>query len=378
MAYSRLSLENIADRLPTFAESDDIPDVDVLILAAGFEPRCATVARKLQAAGRRVPHTITLHFPTNLDENAVIWEELDGIVEAISEKRTAIQMTGSSLEFDSALLSALPPMAGSGATRVLLDVSGASGRMILLTLRALFSSVRQDSTHIDLAVAYTEANEYAPSKEEADATIAELKHALESHTMPGKELTLGLDRDPQDLCVVYEGHHVEDGPDRAIVICGFNAHRIRAALDNIDPSFNTNLPHPQVTYVAGEPPRPDRSWRLDAMKELNAFGTDPAALHYRTSSTLHYEETLRLLEQLYEKSFGAERITVLPFGSKMQTIATALFCELHADVRAQIVTPKAYRGSGYSTGSGPTHILNFGVVAELIDVLASVGSIVRS
>lgn len=377
MAYVQLLLENVLDRLPTLDSDSDLPEVDVFILANGFEPRCATVANSLRAESRQIPLTITLHFPTNIEENATIWEALDDTVDAISAERVAIQMTASPLDFVQQVADSIPTGSAAVPTRVLLDISGASGRMILLTLRALFSAVRETGANIELVLVYTEAEHYAPTQDEATETIAELKRALESRTMLNRELTLGLDRDPQDLCIAYEGHHVEDGPDRAIVICGFNAERVRAALDNIDPSFNTNLPHPQVTYVAGEPPNPLLAWRLDAMKELNAFGTDAAAMKFRTSSTLDYQETLRLLEQLYGQSFGAERVTVLPFGSKMQTVATAIFCELHADVRAQVVTPTTYRGTGYSTGSGTTYQLSFDNLASLISILDSVGSIVR-
>lgn len=377
MAYVRLQLEDVLDQLPALHSPADLDGADVLILASGFEPRSATAANKIRSAGARVPRVVLLHFPTNAAENAVIWEEMDATLDAISEDRASILMSGSFKDFERELLASIPLGLAETPTRIMLDISGASGRMILLTMRALFAAVRDHQGHISLNLVYTEAEVYAPSREEANGRIDELKLAFESRTQPTTELTLGLDQDPQDFCVAYEGHHVEDGPDRAIVICGFNAHRVRAALDQIDPSFNTNLPHPQVTYVAGEPPTAELAWRLDAMKELNAFGTDPSAVHFRTSSTLDYQETLRLLEQLYEQTFGEERVTVLPFGSKMQTVAAALFCELHSDVRAQVVTPRSYRGSGYSSGSGVTHSLDLGDLAELIDVFKKVGSIVK-
>lgn len=376
MAYVRLLLENILERLPRLDTKSELPDADVFILANGFEPRCMTVAGMLKDSNRRVPLTLTLHFQTNVEENAAVWDDLDETVQAISVERKAVQMSASPSDFTRDLISALPPRSSDAPIRVLLDISGASGKMILLTLRALFASVRSNGAQISLVIVYTEADIYAPSQEEASSIIADLKKALASRAEPQKELTLGLDRDPQEFCVAYEGHHVEDGPDRAIVICGFNAHRVRAALDNIDPSFNTNLPHPQVTYVVGEPPRPELAWRIDAMKELNAFGTDATAMPFRTSSTLDYQETLRLLEHLYEQSFGVERMTVLAFGSKMQTVAAAVFCEIHPDVRAQTVTPTSYLGAGYSKGSGPVHQLDFGELVSLVDVLDGIGSIV--
>lgn len=378
MPYTHFLLEHVLEQLPTLDEGGAVPDTDVLILANGFEPRCTTVAANLRNEGRRIPLTITLHFPTNTDENDVIWDGLSTLLDELSPSRTSILMNTSPLDFSREIISALPQGSSSEPVRVLLDISGASGRMILLTLRSLFTAVRQRTHYLDVVIAYTEAEEYAPSQDETDATIAELKQAVESRAVLNPELTLGLDRDPQESCVAYEGHHVEDGPDRAIVICGFNAHRVRAALDDVDPSFNTNLPHPLVTYIVGEPPRAELAWRLDAMKELNAFGTDANDMRFRTSSTLHYQETLQLLEKLYELSFGAERITVLPFGSKMQNVAVALFCEIHADVRAQVITPTTYRGSDYSKGSGSTYVLNFGSLDALVDQFDRVGSIVRS
>lgn len=377
MTYFRVQFNDVLGELPALESDADLPEADVAILVNGFEPRCTAVARSLRDRGATVPMVITLHFPTNVDENAATWEDLDGAIEAFATSRGKVEMVGSTRDYAHALNNLIPRGSDDEPTKVLLDVSAASGRMILMTVQALFSAVRDDGAHYDLVVAYTEAETYAPSEEEASSKIAQLKEAVGQRSAVERELTLGLDRDAQETCVAYPGFHVEDGPDRAVVICGFNAHRVRAALDEIDTSYNVNLPHPLVTYIAGVPPRSELLWRLEAMKQLNAFGADPTLMHFKTTSTLDYQQTLHMLEQLYEDSFGVERITVLPFGSKMQTVATALFCEMHSDVRAQVVTPVTYQGANYSSGFGTMHLLRFGRLSDVIAALDRVGSIER-
>lgn len=52
-----------------------------------------------------------------------------------------------------------------------------------------------------------------------------------------------------------------------------------------------------------------------------------------------------------------------------------VFCEIHPDVRAYLVAPKRYQGVDYSTGNGPTHLLPFGSLNNLVDVCSTLGSL---
>ena len=65
------------------------------------------------------------------------------------------------------------------------------------------------------------------------------------------------------------------------------------------------------------------------------------------------------LEQIYEKYCETNNITVVPLGSKMQTLAALLFAEKHPDVKLLIPIPKKYDPRRYSEGVGKTYEVVF-------------------
>jgi hypothetical protein len=364
MKFHRTSLSDIQGSLP------ELVVYDLLVCVNGFEDRSVAVPALLASLGMTANKAIVLHYPSNVDDNRRTIEKLQGSLEQISAEAVSLEFGMAAPALREELRSISADSAVGGRVRVLLDVSGASGRMILRLIRFFFELASSDDLKVELTVGYAEAAEYAP-------TQAEARSLIEASSQPG-ESTLGLDFDAEELSpsVEYPGQHIEHVPDRAIVICGFNADRGRAALDHIDTAFNIDVPHSRVTYIAGQPPRESDRWRLDAMMQINSSGVaEPIDFH--VTSTLHYQDTLKKLESRYQESFGHERITVLPFGSKMQTLAAALYCEMHADVKVQLLAPARYAGANYSMGQGDIHFLPLGDLSKLSALLSSVGQLVE-
>lgn len=367
------------DAFPKLEPLTVAPVTDLLIVVNGFEERSTRYASLLAGGSANVVEAVVLKFATNRDDNEAQMTDLTVSLQQLSTRMTTIDVADLSSKLAPSVRAAAERSENDGGRlRLTFDVSGASGRIILRVMRCLFELAREGIS-INLTVAYTEATEYAPTQADAENILNQLRARAEllKGVSPSAPIAVGpdYDADSSGADVEYIGQSAEGLPEHAVVICGFNANRVRVALDAVDPAFNADVPHRGVTYIAGEPPAKDLAWRLTVMKQINAYPEEPAAFDFHDASTLHYMETLDRLEKAYNEGFGKQRLTVIPFGSKMQTLAAALFCELHPDVRAQLVAPKRYQGSDYSRGSGPTHLLRFGDLTGLTARMSTLGSL---
>ena len=380
MGFNRVELVDLHEFFPTRAVGGRFPPADLLLVVNGFEDRSTRYVELLAKFGASVPAAATMRFNTNRSDNEARLGSLESGLANLGATNTFIDVA----DIDEALPAYVVETSSqtrfaSTPFRVTFDISAASGRIILRVIRCLFQLARTDDVAIELTIAYTEATEYAPTQADAEATLASLRphedRPADASTVDA--MSVGPDWEAHDdgVDVVYTGQSAEGLAERAVVICGFNADRVRVALDAVDPAFNSDMPHPGVTYIAGEPPAEQLRWRLEVMKQINSYGADTSDFDFHDASTLEYLETLYRLEDVYNNGFGSQRMTIIPFGSKMQTLAAALFCELHPDVRAHLVAPKRYAGSDYSNGNGPTHTLSFGDLKTLVGRMASLGNL---
>lgn len=360
MRVTEVRAEHVIADLPDVVPLATLPDdYDTLICAAGFEDRAVHPATLLRTQGLHVGTAIVLDYRTNLADNSGRRDELLGQLRSVTGQVHVVDEEGSEAEFDRALRAHLPP-----SPKILFDISAASGAFILRVLRALFAHAGAEQ--VNLTIVYAAAGEYSPTEEEA-AVLSEAS----KETSQEKPATLGLDFDADAVpqIIAAGGVHLDAVAERAVVICGFNADRVRASLDKLDTSFNLDAPHPNVMYIAGVPPRTQDQWRYRAMKEINDI---PDAFQ---ASTLYFAETFRLLEQAYAQGNHRSRLTVVPFGSKMQSVAVALFSEARPDVRVQLLSPVRYEGKSYSRGVGESFLLEFGDLQLIRARLRSIGSL---
>ncbi|NHF62487.1 hypothetical protein [Microcella pacifica] len=374
MRFHKTTLSDVIGQLPPLAtaesvEKSGLPQFDLCVAVNGFEDRTAAVPKWLAQRHIRVATTLLLHYPSNIEDNRRTVDDLEEALSVCSERVIHVEFGIAAPKLRNELQEIAEACAADDVVRILLDISGASGRIILRVLRSLFELQRSSRLQVILTIAYAEAGEYAPTHREARALI-------EASRKPG-ESTLGLDFDAEEVSpsVEYPGQHIEHVPDRAVVVCGFNADRARAALDHIDTAFNIDVPHSRVTYIAGRPPRKKDEWRLTAMMDIHSSVEGNSEMDFHVTSTLNYAETLQRLESCYQDAFGHERLTVLPFGSKMQTVATALFCEMRSDVKAQLLGPARYAGRSYSHGVGQIYLLHLGSLQDISSLLSSVGQL---
>lgn len=352
---------------------------DLLMFVSGFEPRTTAVAAALIALDITAPDACYLTYLSNEADNEQRRPELVARMSPLANHLGAVAAESEEPHFVTAVHEALrhaSPDDEAAPVRVLFDVSGASGRIILRVLRTLFDALDVLGRDIQLTVAYAQAKSYFPTQEEAEKVIAGLQ--ADKDAGPGeRERTLGLDYDAAEHLynINYPGQHLDTLTDRAVIVCGFNHDRLRATLDHIDPNLNIEHPHGQATFFIGRPPRPEDAWRHDAMIRINALESD-SAVDIHSVSTLHYKELLTGLEQVYQRTVDrGERITLVPFGSKLQTIAAALFTEMRRDVRVVLAVPRRYKGPAYSAGVRELRALRFGGLAAVRSRLEQVGTL---
>lgn len=378
MELHRTTLSEVLHKLPQLEDLNHHEHFDLVIACSGFEPRTVAVARHLAEGGTSARTCVYLTYSTNPEENE---GQRGDLIEQLSRLSSSVHPLLADTD-DPAFLrdfyDHLKAEESDRAVRVLFDISGASGRLILRVLRALFDA-EDDVAHVDLTISYAQALEYLPDQATADATIAALKNPdLDNSGSDATLRTLGLDFDADSkvLGIEHPGEHLETLADRAVIICGFNHDRLRAALDHIDPSFNTEHPHPQATFIVGLPPAPELRWRYEAMLGINGLDDPEARIDLHDASTLDYTDLLTKLEIIYDQTMlEHERMTIVPFGSKLQSVAAAMFLEMHRDVRVVLAMPRNYSTTGYSHGVGELTQLALGPLHAVRDTLLSVGTL---
>jgi len=353
-------VEDVLAKLPEACKLDDASaprHVDLFLCALGFEPRCLSVPKELGRLAVKVSHGCYLEPSTNRSDNRANLPALTGYLEGFCTSLGSLQ--SDDLEFPERLRQ-LVISAGkgrSGPAVVALDISVLANRALMRVLKVLLES------DVDLTVAYAEAEVYHPTREE-----------YRDHPEVWRsENALGLERGVADVgpSREYPGQHLDPLPDFLILFPSFRADRTRAIIARVDLSLRT-VPAGKVVWLIGVPHLRDNRWRADAMRELN--GISATAPQYDVS-TFEYKEVLQRLHAIHGEHEQEFNITVSPLGSKLQALATALFCYMHPDVRVMFAIPKEYNAARYSQGCAAMWLFGFGNTASLRQSLESVGSL---
>jgi hypothetical protein len=308
---------------------------DWLIISAGFEDRALAVLQN--AVARQRPFNVLLvHYEPHFQENhsdilsKTMQEAGINFSEVTYDRR---EPAG----FGNTILEKLSVCQG----RIIVDISGMSRLLIVQVLVALgtrFTGFR------NCFVAYAEAKDYSPSQEEAEAELTK------SESDPCLSI-LFLSSGVFDVTVVPElSSFAPTGTQtRLIVFPSFDAHHLTALRNEIQPS--------RFSFIEGIPPSSPNKWRQQIISSINKLDKISGAERFQTS-TLDYRETLECLLKLYAVHGERERLLISPTGSKMQTVAVAIFRALVEDVQIVYPTPVSYlKPSGYTLGIGQLHLL---------------------
>jgi hypothetical protein len=360
MAHLRtIELAEILKDLPdaaTFNPSTHVPLAreDLFICALGFEERCVTIPTMLARQGYTSRRAVFLEYSTNRIDNSVNLPRLEEALRSISSQVTAIQID----DLNSvAQLSQILDQIGAEPLSVRFDISVSSNKAMFRVLRALIAA------DVSLHVLYAEAATYHPTRSEYQTAPERWAN----------EEGFGLEHGVSEVAASteYPGRHLDPLPNCVLVFPSFKPDRAKAAINLVDPALLAKADD-SVKWLLGVPHLAEDEWRLQIMRTIN--GIAPASPQYEVS-TFDYKETLGTLEQLYRAAQDRFNISLAPFGSKMQALASCLFCHICPDVRVIFASPKEYDASLYSKGTKATWHLDFGFTRDLRTQLARIGQI---
>lgn len=325
----------------------------VLLLALGFEPRVASVARRLADLGGRVEEICLVEYGTNESDNERLEPELLEQLSRLSPAITRLRLEDD--DFTSQLSEMLRPQgADEGPKRLLFDISVASNRLVLTAMGIILDS---DAV---LEIAYAEASRYAPSRSEYEQDPA--RWASEGLTQGVGDIHLGFS---------HGGEQLDPLPDCLAVIPGYGRDRVQAVISWLLPAGLLGGSD-QIVWLIGRPHLPEDAWRAQALADIHQL--DEAAQRMELD-TFDYRQTLERLESLYAERAGEHQLTLVPMGSKLQAVGVALFCRLRPDVRVVFASPERYLADGYSDGCREMWDIFIGPVRDVCERLSLIDTI---
>jgi hypothetical protein len=232
---------------------------------------------------------------------------------------------------------------------VVLDISALSKFIILICL------IRLWRVGISVRVVMTAAASYCPTREEFASTMD--KDGGTVRIIAGQP-SVGASEILRSSCLVSP--RMQGQPACAVAFTSFNEELIRHAVGTMNPH--------RLILINGMPPSQGNVWRARATQAIHArlieenVQDNPinanSGLLIRTVSTLYFEETLDLLDQIHQEFGLYERMIYFATGSKMQTVGLAMHKLRNDDVHIEYPNPSSYYFEEYSTGLGESWSVN--------------------
>lgn len=322
----------------------DIPsmmnDVDLLILAAGFEDRAFAVLQN--ARFKLGAHCIIVRFINNvLNNRAFFVKYLQEVRRHLPEENIhVVPLRGTdvgafSTELNAALAS-LPRDVRSAA----IDVSGMPAYIICCTLKI----VREHRSRERQLVLYTSAKEYTPTKTEYDRIPGGAHGEIE--LVPR---SLALEMSENLVPEAFSGYRSQAGKSCLAIFAGYEVHRAAGVIDAINPAL--------LLLLYGKPGESRFDWRLELSKRLHKKFEGGRRAAVEVVSTLEVTDSISALERYYNYLIDDYDLVIAPIASKMQTVAAYLFWERYGEVQLIFPIPIGYDPANCPQGASTTYKL---------------------
>lgn len=214
-----------------------------------------------------------------------------------------------------------------------------------------------------LRIVYTEPKDYAPSQSDYEnykinqSKIAKFPN-YGAGTIQSAQCLGSIRMQGQPVCL--------------IAFTSFNEQLIRYILGSLNPY--------RLYLINGRPPHEHFSWRENAtqfihekiIKEFerdNPIDKRTGKLQY-VSSTLYYQETIKLINKFYKEVGLRERIVASATGSKMQTVGLFFSKIMHLDIHVEYPTPDSWFLKNISIGIKQVHEIEVPFFSKFIEKLA--------
>ncbi|MHA1749832.1 MAG: hypothetical protein ACTSYF_14475, partial [Promethearchaeota archaeon] len=324
------------------------------ICAAGFEDRVRGVLEKLKDLNERMfEYSLILEYSVHKEDNKKNLEELTVNLPKISHHlmNNAIVDIDNFYKTKYNIMEVFRKVDQNKIKSVFIDISGMANSLILL----IISQVKKIFWEKEIIILYTEADIYYPPKEKKDEILRLIKSEEEVDILKlGDELGASGAREVMIL-PDFKGRFDPSKPICLIFFIGYEPSRAAGLLE----SYRPNL----VVACYGKSPHEKFKWRTDFSRELHQHVLNEFEHFERYISTFEVSEIVEELEEIYRSTdehgnllYDYYNIALTPQCSKLQTVASYLFCQKHPDIQIVFCFPGRFNPKRYSQGIGKTWI----------------------
>jgi hypothetical protein len=350
----------------------DLPEIDILIAAKGFEERVLEIPRRLMKSGRlsQGVRVVLGSYQTNKDDNDRRFLEL---AEGIAGACPNIQFFDA--DYPENAIGQLEALLSGHAssTNLLFDVSGASTTLIFSVVSAL-------ARHFggNVFVTYASAEKYYPD-EGNDSFGAEHRHSLSFTSESPK------DSGTSEAAVhpAFRGVQQDSQPVHLLAVPGVGSDdRFKRSVAYIAEDVGADLSD-AITLVLPFTEAPEHKFRNELLAEyvsqqfVGVTASDKGetgGLAIVRCDYLDYRHMARVVLETAEKRLG-QNVWLIHLGTKMQSLGGALALCARSEVGLAFARPKAFDATHYSSGVGACSLVRLGNVRSLVGEIASAGTL---
>lgn len=334
IAIAPAKLKEAAKSLPPLQELESVvaprSSYDLFIGAMGFEERTAEGAIALVRRGVTVRKALLLEFDLYqeaTEERRNAYEgSLRGLTGGLAYRPVDAPVERPDPELPKRLKLAVGATLGSGCPKVIFDCTSCPSRVISKCLSFLFE------VPCDLTILYSEAARYYPTKKEWESGTLKPR----GQKVEGPFSGVSFVEKPPSL----QTDDIGELPVLLVLFPTFNTERTSGVLADVDPA--------KRVWLIGKPYDPKSVYRVDMAKAFAAPEMEPGD-PWGLVNSFDYRRTLEALGGIYAENREKYRITVMPHGTKMQTLGVNLFALAH-QVSMVFAMPKNYDPEHYSEG----------------------------
>lgn len=354
-------LRSALDCLPNIEEISDekifIRNYDNLFLCAlGFEQRCLKIPKMLSKIDSyRCSKSIYFTYKTNKADSLSNHSKLSEFLSDFSDFVSSMECDED--DFNINFRNTISQLCLTDPNpNIIFDISACSSKVILIVLKILLDF------DIRVKIVYTEAEIYHPTPDEINT-----KKKFNNWIADDK---LGLSKGAD--CFIsseFPGNNRDNHLSAIIVFASFKPERNRNAIAKVDETLLTN-PGSRVKWIIGEPYNEKDQYRKKFLIDSNKLNQNS---EFHTISTFDYKDTLRKLDEIFNDEKNSKyHMVISPLGSKMQSVAIALYHFLKPDIAIIFSQPKEYNAKGYSKGCFREHMINFGDTKDIREILDNI------
>lgn len=362
-------------------------DFDIIICPLGFEERTSSIIQKLAdkcpATPRAATHGFLATYSTNLPDNDKNSEVIRGSLNQLCSEIHTIDADSPQHVFNSitAVIDGL--LLRKTHLNVAFDISGASGTLIMSTIKALMDRAE----NLSITIFYTEALEYYPNWIAYKSNPELVIKGCCAIGDPEADHEYGVEL--VDVNELYPGYSIENRRELVIAVPSFRTERLRQCLQFVSEQILSS-PGQYINWLFGVPPATKNAWRNTLQKQMvdrfvaMTLGNEtelevPSTSFLNTSnscdvSTLDYREMTRVLLEIADANLGRE-ISVLHMGSKMQALGLSLALQARGEITVFYARPTRFKPDRYSMGVGDAHCVRIECPDKVLKQLRKVGTL---